>query len=381
MYMKNYTKREYDIGILTFWGVPNYGTFAQAYALQSVIQKIDPSRSVHLIAYLNKKHYQGYYSIIPFLKRPSINSLYEIFKRIIPTSNFVKKRRMFASAYNSINHTKELSLKQLLKTDFNVLILGSDIIWDYSFDLFGNDHSLFGLGIRSKIKCSYAASFGTINTNMLVPDYVVKGLHGLNLISVRDEKSANIVNSITRNKPEIVLDPTWLWDFDKDQRIIKPKHSNYLVVYGQDFDEMFISQIINFATKSNLLIICLDCNNDNYKWCDLLIKQHQLSPFEWLGYFMYSEAVITSTFHGITFALIFRKKIAFCKTEFIINKISSFLTSLDLFDLLCSESSTVNTMLSHKWDYDRVYSIIQNERKKSIDYLKKIIQRDTTNGT
>lgn len=41
-----------DINILTFWGVPNYGTFAQAYALQASIQKAYPEYDVKQINYL-----------------------------------------------------------------------------------------------------------------------------------------------------------------------------------------------------------------------------------------------------------------------------------------------------------------------------------------
>ena len=46
-----------DINILTFWGVPNYGTFAQAYALQASIQKAYPEYDVKQINYLCQKHY------------------------------------------------------------------------------------------------------------------------------------------------------------------------------------------------------------------------------------------------------------------------------------------------------------------------------------
>ena len=53
-----------DINILTFWGVPNYGTFAQAYALQASIQKAYPEYDVKQINYLCQKHYKQYYSNI-----------------------------------------------------------------------------------------------------------------------------------------------------------------------------------------------------------------------------------------------------------------------------------------------------------------------------
>ena len=48
--------KKYDIGILTFWKVPNYGTYAQAYALQKVLEYINPTRDVKQIAHLDKKH-------------------------------------------------------------------------------------------------------------------------------------------------------------------------------------------------------------------------------------------------------------------------------------------------------------------------------------
>ena len=48
--------KKYDIGILTFWKVPNYGTYAQAYTLQKVLEYINPTRDVKQIAHLDKKH-------------------------------------------------------------------------------------------------------------------------------------------------------------------------------------------------------------------------------------------------------------------------------------------------------------------------------------
>ena len=59
---------KHDIGIFTFWDVPNYGTFAQAYALQRVHQKLYPDREVLQIAYLDSKHYRFYYSRLPLSK-------------------------------------------------------------------------------------------------------------------------------------------------------------------------------------------------------------------------------------------------------------------------------------------------------------------------
>ena len=41
----------------------------------------------------------------------------------------------------------------------------------------------------------------------------------MRIITVRDGNSADMVELITGERPEIVLDPVWLWDFNKDNNI------------------------------------------------------------------------------------------------------------------------------------------------------------------
>ena len=52
------------IGILTFWNVPNYGAYMQAYALQKTLGELFPKDDVRQIAYLNPRHFNVYYGIV-----------------------------------------------------------------------------------------------------------------------------------------------------------------------------------------------------------------------------------------------------------------------------------------------------------------------------
>lgn len=83
--------------------------------------------------------------------------------------------------------------------------------------------------------------------------------------------------------------------------------------------------------KKGYKLICLACNDDKYDWCDVLIQQSELSVFEWLGLFKYAEKVVTSTYHGLMFGLIFNKPLAFCKSDFIVAKAESFLKKIGLY--------------------------------------------------
>ncbi len=363
----------YDTGILTFWNVPNYGTFAQAYALQRVVAKYCTGNDVRQIAYLNRKHYRFYYAKFPPASVFCRTFYRDFLKHVIPTSAYNKRRNLFLENYRKIPHTEEMNAERLSKVEFNNAILGSDIIWDYSFEVFDNDPKLFGVDILAKNKIAYAASFGTIRKRERYPEYVIEGIKGLNAISVRDKNSADIVKQITGIRPTIVLDPTWLWDFKSDSNIIEPIYENYIVVYGQDFTDGFIKEIIEYAKEHNLKLICLDCNNDNYKWCDIVIRQHELTPFEWIGFFRGAQAIATSTYHGLTFGLIFEKKLAFCKTNFIIAKAKSFLSELGLYELYNKENRSVKEMLNFTTNYNDMQDYIERKKNDSKAFLIKAL--------
>lgn len=362
---------KYDIGILTFWNVPNYGTFAQAYALQGILQKLNNIKEVRQIAHLDPHHFDFYYDKKAYYRK------FPIWKKSFWKSFFIKtdysllKEREFINAYALIPHTEDIRDENLKNFKFDKLFLGSDIVWDYSIKVFNNDPLLFGQGFDAKEIDAYAASFGTVPVDAEVPDYVNIALRKMKHISVRDEKSAEIVEKVTGIKPPIVLDPTWLWDFNNDENIIKPLEEDYILVYGQDFTPLFIENLRKYANASNKRIIALDCNEDHYDWCDKMIAQSELTPFQWIGYFKYASYVATSTFHGITFSLIFNKNFAFCKTDFIMAKIDTFLKELQLFEVFNKNPNDVFGMLNHDFNYAYINKVIEGKRIASLDFLRK----------
>ncbi|MBW7571088.1 polysaccharide pyruvyl transferase family protein [Succinivibrio faecicola] len=364
--------KNYDVGILTFWNVPNYGTFAQAYALQKILDYFYPNKEVKQISHLDKKHYdfyfnlKSYYKSFPKWKRTYWKGFF------LKNSDFIeRKKHIFFEAYDRIPHTEEISNKNYREFKFDTVFLGSDIIWDFSLEPFNQDPMLFGGNINARSINSYAASFGTIKLGMDIPKYVLTLVDKMNHISVRDENSANIVEHITGKKPAVVLDPVWIWNFNNDREILNPYEEDaYILIYGQDFTDGFIRNLVKYAKKHKLKTIALDCNNDRYNWCDKLIKQENLDPMLWIGYFKSAKIIATSTFHGITFGLLFNKKIAFCKTNFIIAKIGKMLKQLKIYDIF-NDADNVEYMFDYDWDYSFINSYIVHERKKSIEFLKK----------
>lgn len=359
-----------SIGILTFWNVPNYGTFLQAYALQKVISSLSDKYDVKQIAYLDEMHYRQYYALNNTKYRLGLinpKTYINIFRRLF--SKKIKELKPFFDYYkNYISCTEKLTKEKLAKKEFDTVVLGSDIVWDYSIDFFGHDKYLFGNNFNSKKIISYAASFGTIKENDICPEYVKKGLKNLSVISVRDENSQKLVKKYVDRESVIVCDPTILWDFMNDINIPKVEESKYIIVYGSNFRPELINGCVEYAKKHNLQIICLDSLDDTFDWCSKNIKQNKLNPFQWLAYFKHAECIFTCTYHGLMFSLIFNKKTVFSPTQFIMDKASSLIDFLNLRSVLV-DYDTFEQKVEWDWNYDIINAKINELKEMSFKFL------------
>lgn len=334
------------IGILTFWGVPNAGAYAQAYALQKTICRLFPEYKVYQIKYLHDKHKH-------FHLMGEENA--EEWQKSI--------NLMYANEFDKIPHIG------LNETKLDVVVLGSDIIWDFAIMEFGEDEYLFGNSLNADKVISYAPSFGTCKSEWRrIPEYVRRGLNSLDAISVRDENSAILAEYIIGRKPITVLDPVWLWDWEKDEGVSLPEIKDYILVYGDAFSEIYISNLINYAKKNDLQLISYPNDNLIFEWCDIILNPSEVTPIELFGYFKGAKLIATSTFHGLTFGLVFEKRIAYSRTNFIDAKIKNLLVELGI-DEYFNLDGDVEGMYNEKWDYSYINKVIEEKKNTSINYL------------
>lgn len=366
-----------NIGILSVWSVPNYGSFWQMYALREAAAEICPEAEVRQIAYLHKTHYGMYYDLAwkPNAHWPVSRYFYKKLLQRLTHYRDLQDTRKFLQYYEAIPHTDSMRGDELKSYPFDVVILGSDIIWDYSMDAFGHDPYLFGVGLDSKMLVSYAPSFGTVKKDRTPPDYVVQGLQRLKQISVRDQNSADLVKQYTGRMAEVVLDPTFLINFEQIEQIRKPKETQpYIVVYGSHFSEKLIRGAVEYAREHNLKLICLDSGRDRFTWCDEVIPQKELDPFEWAGYFKYADSVFTCTFHGLMFGLLFKKPLIFSPTSFILDKASSLIQYLELQEVLVEGENSFREKREWSWDYFLIEEKLDVLRERSLAFLRRALE-------
>lgn len=360
------------IGILTFWKVPNYGAFAQAYALNNVLKKVyDEVEVVHL-GYLHHKHRDLYYK----KRKPTFSSL----KCLVSPFYYIEliryycgseiKRPSFEKDWESINHIILRDEYELERYHCDVIVTGSDAIWEYSIPEFGDDIHLIGNNLNCDKLVSYAASFGDMNPDDEFKPFVKTGLEKYDMISVRDENSKKIVrNILEKDVAKLVLDPTLLWDFKNDERIPKSIYNKYILVYGNDFQQDLINDVINYARKFNLTIIGAGIAPE---WCD--VRLADIGPLNWIGLFKKATFVVTCTFHGLMFGINFEKKVVFNQVEYVKNRSMTLLKNLGLYELF-SNGTELNSVLDYEWDYKKINKNLGLMRMESIEFISEIYEK------
>lgn len=288
------------IGILTFHRCINYGSYWQALCLAEAMQ--NRGHTVEILDHCSNKVNLAEWKcamqpVLPVFVPPSDIPLYR------------KKIGSFFAAFEDLPLSKTFPLASPEQMDmYDLVIVGSDEVWNLSHPWYGYYPIFYGDGIQAKQVIAYAASFGNYDASAGLEKEWAEKLRQLERISVRDENSQRIIkNALGLDVPQ-VLDPCFL--FPVNPAPIKlPFSQPYLAVYGHNFSEKFIANIKEFARSRCLPLISIGYRND---WADE--QWLTAGPLEFAAFVRSAKAVATNFFHGCVFALINTKPFV-CETS------------------------------------------------------------------
>lgn len=372
------------IGILTLPLHTNYGGILQAYALQTVLERMG-----HEVVVFDK--------ILPEPSLPLWKCPFVYSKRLVNKLLGRKDNIVFLEQYvskikpiiqqNTNKFIKiyihRVSFKTFAKIPdadtFNAIIVGSDQVWRPIY--FGEDHIddaflAFARGWNIK-RIAYAASFGVDKWEYSpVQTETCKSLlHNFDAISVREESGVKLCREFFECVAQLVLDPTMLLDKSDYVKIIKtsnvPKSKGNLLVYILDETPDKTALIKNIADKYNLKPFRVGSNTE--KIHAPLNERIQPPVEEWLRGFYDAEFVITDSFHACVFAILFEK-------QFVVigNKkrgMSRFISLLSLFGLenrLIAENSNVSAV--DYIDFTLLRNRLAELKEKAMSFLYKSLK-------
>lgn len=343
------------IGINTFINADNNGAFLQAYALQTYLERL---------GYDTEQIVKNKLSIDDKLPKEKKEQL----KKYIYYRN---KYMKFIDEDISTPYKKYTAYSK-----YDAVITGSDQVWNkwHTNEVFEKDYFLATVPSTVR-RISYAASIGEENLyTKSVANVFTSMLKSVDCISVREESAKKFLESNFKyRKIERSIDPSLLLDAKDYEPLIEDTpldlSEKYILLFLVGANEEIIDYTRRMSEKYNLKVI------HNYE--PGTFKNEKCMHFsvgEFLGYIKNAEAVITGSFHGIIFSLLFKKKII----PFVVMR---GIRVTDLLDLLQIQKYLNPTELidlkKYNIDFKKIEKIIKSEREKSHEYLVNSIEGES----
>lgn len=293
------------LGIITFYCSHNYGAMLQAYGLQEFLKR--EGHEVYVIDFKPK------YKIDAYKRRSTRYWLSRnpkmCVKHLIDYLRTLKKRDKRWFTFNDFMET-HLSLYPYYRGmdfhEFDAIFIGSDQVWSPYHTGGWFDDIMFGVGAKCNV-ISYAASCTATSLNEQQKDYFFHHLDNMVSISVREESLKNMLQPLTKHKISIVLDPTLLAGvgvFDKIANIAT-REKPYVVIYEIIGHQQVHTIAESIAKQLDAEILELK-NSISNRHGDSSIKD-DASPEEFLGYIKNAACVVTTSFHGTAFSILFQR--------------------------------------------------------------------------
>lgn len=348
------------IGTITFHWATNYGAVLQAYALQS---------------HLRIKGYET--EIINYI--PSKLKVRRILSDIknLNVKNLIKEYRInkFRKGNMYLSKEKYYSNSELLQKGhaYDVYICGSDQVWNEWF-LTSSEKDInlsyyLNFVKENKTRISYATSFGTERLSPKTKSIVKPELEKFKSIGLRENTGKEILGDLGMDS-SLVVDPTLL--LEKKEYInliekVKKKEKFELFSYILHENQENAEQISSYIFEKYF---------DSRK--DKKYHDQPIGVDEWLYSLSTSKFVLTNSFHGVVFSLIFHKPfiVVPVKGSKMNDRINTLLSAVKLKNRIIEnfEKGTINELMAEKIDWESVDCKIKDLRRDSEQFLDKSLE-------
>ena len=283
------------IGMFTFHRANNLGAVLQASALQKYVQ--NNFGDCEIVDYYPNNNipvtYKGVKKILRKCKRIAIYPLTK--KKRKREYRFDEYRKKYFKMTEQ-HFYGDNCIKDELK-DFDILISGSDQILNTT--LTGNSRAYY-LDFFEGKKISYASSFGRTNITQNEIDLIKSELPHYSAVSVREKSAGEIIKRISGIDSELVMDPVFLlkkeeWESRCNMDIILPER--FIFVYSMENSENLERVVHLIKEEKNIPVIVVRGGGKAGRIAGK--EDSTCGPAEFL---------VTNSFHGSAFSLIFEKK-------------------------------------------------------------------------
>ena len=375
--------KEFKTATITFHAPENCGAFLQAYALQYYIEHVLslPNDIINYRSEAQKKEYDLFHT------QTGVRGLFRDFCSCIRLSDLKKRKKQYKilqekylKCTQECKDTNEV-IKQAL--EYNVLICGSDQIWN---DRLRDASTAYYLpGLRNKI--SYACSMGS-DISEGTKSNLEKYLKEFSAISVREKGAAAFIRKEYCQEAACCVDPTLLIGKEVYEQIIcnekRSTPEKYIFLYTVKCQEYILKIAQSLSKQFDLPVYSIMSTPSVY--AGFRAQRYGIrvlysgDPADFLSYIREASFVLSDSFHGIVFSVIFHK--SFLRGQSVHNgklvqdeRIDSFLYNVGLDDRnIFYDKEGSNPFNKVSIDWDLVDKKLTKLSEESGEWLKKSIE-------
>ncbi len=340
------------VGVLTFHFVLNYGAMLQAYALCEKINEL--GHECEIIDYRSDFFIKQYRPIhLQDIKHPR-GFLKELLM-VNANLNLHKEAEFFVlnGMKTSSKHYSKKNIHDCVD-DYDVIIVGSDQVWNMEVN--GGDTTyLLDFVKEDNKRVSYAAS---ISMNVLEEhdQRIFKDqLSRYRYISVRETDAKKLLEQITGKDIYVNVDPTLLLNRDKWLELsCDNSSSEYILLYMMSVDDKLYRYALELSRLKGIPVKYVSLYEPIARGAEMVFAP---SVIEWVNLYRNARYVVTNSFHGVAFSIIFHKQFVFGLSH---NKgkntrLSSLLEQLGIEDRVADTLDKIDVPIN--------YSVVEDNLK------------------
>ena len=380
------------IGVVTHWRTTdNYGQILQCYALQKYLKLL--GHEAFLIRYSPSSEKIKSSPLKSFLRKllcacsaerrkayakvRYYSSLYELNSELDKKRAFSEFREVNLEVTENVYALYEQLIENPPTAD--AYIVGSDQVWSPS--LTSKDVGVWYLDFapQGAKRIAYAASVGRQfkeSEQKILVDYLKKFF----AIGLRERSVFEYCQKIGFKDSKQVVDPTLLLPVTQFQSLAHTsEHSKcpYLFIYYLNVaskEELYWSEISEYVKSKGLGVRAVS-SSGYYPAMNLIpeVVNEQLTIPEWLSAINNSNGVVTTSFHGTVFSILFHKPFVVIplQNEYSSgnSRLTSFLGDLGLCDRILTSENSIDSIFNTTIDWEKVDSLVERKRQESAQFL------------
>tara|TARA_Y100000296_G_scaffold82144_1_gene110786 strand:- start:2335 stop:3483 length:1149 start_codon:yes stop_codon:yes gene_type:complete len=361
----------------------NYGGIMQAWALQQVLKgaghepvTIDRrSDAKGLIYNAARLSYRTLQKMLGKRQAP-VN-----FERYLPYIQ--KNTQAFIAQHLSMSELLDSTAKlkaHFEREDYDAVIVGSDQTWRPRYSPNIENYFLDFLQGCEMARISYASSFGVDcwEFNKAQTKRCAKLAKLFDAISVREDSGIELCRIHLGVDAEHVLDPTMLMDRGDYEQLIglqrlRKQHEGMFVYFlDGTFEKNYLADKLGEEIGESVFGYGSDILDDNYALIDMG-RNVMPDPRDWLAGFANSKFVLTDSFHGVIFSILFNKSFLVVDNKARGSaRMDSLLRSFSVSERLLEHADVgaAVSLINKEIDYSRLHSYLDVARNRSNRFIR-----------